>query len=179
MNETIIKSLKWSTRLRGQTSNQRGCGIPWIPNTIRRFLHHWTVLCSFLVTVSFLAVVAVAAQNGHAVYTSDNSDWWSHTRILKFDKKSVVQNREPSASNSRFWDSIWAMTFSVRLRLNLERPRPLREVMQQRVDPKSAMYPRKGESISYLRRARSANCFTFFRGGQTGRAASFVPSRPS
>ena len=67
---------------------------------------------------------------------------------------------------SRFWDSIWAMTFSVRLRLNLERPRSLREVMQQRVDPKSAMYPRKGESISYLRRARSANCFTFSGGAR-------------
>jgi len=32
-------------------------------------------------------------------YTSDNSDWWSLTRKLTFDKKNLVQNREPSASN--------------------------------------------------------------------------------
>lgn len=47
----------------------------------------------------FVVGAQVKAQGGPPGYTSDNSDWWSHTRRLEFDKKSLVQNREPSPSN--------------------------------------------------------------------------------
>src|SRR5712672_1619688 len=49
-----------------------------------------------------MAVLVLRAQlkaQGPPGYTSDNSDWWSLTRKLTFDKKNLVQNREPSASN--------------------------------------------------------------------------------
>ncbi len=65
----------------------------------RRWVHDRFGLLAFLISVSLFAVTATATQSGPPSYADDNSDWWSHARSLAFDKKNLVQNREPSASN--------------------------------------------------------------------------------
>ena len=99
MNKIGMKGLEQSTLTRRAWGRQCGSGILWTQHTTRRFLHDCSGLWAFVTAVSLLAGLAAAAQSGPPGYTSDNSDWWSHTRTLAFDEKSLVQNREPSVSN--------------------------------------------------------------------------------
>ena len=136
-------------------------------------------MCSFLVTVSFLAVVAVAAQNGHAVYTSDNSDWWSHTRILKFDKKSVVQNREPSASNFQILGLDLGDDIFSKAEVKLGKAAIIERGDAAAGRSQVCYVSPEGRIYLIFEKGEVSELFYLFRGGQTGRAASFVLSRPS
>jgi len=57
------------------------------------------VLLPFVTVAALLPRATLIAQSGPTVYTSDNSDWWSYTRIPDGDDAAVMQDREPSGSN--------------------------------------------------------------------------------
>src|SRR6266480_4345083 len=73
------------------------------------------------------------------------------------------------------------MKYSVRLRLNWEKPLSFSVAMHRLVAPKSATHPQEsGErSTSYSKKARSTTRFTCSAVVQTGRAAIFVSIRIS
>jgi hypothetical protein len=50
------------------------------------------------IAIAVLSLGLRASQNGALGYTTDNSDWWSFTRIAG-GPKTPVQNREPSPEN--------------------------------------------------------------------------------
>ncbi len=95
MNKSDIKDLNKSSLARKARSRKCVSGPFCAQHAAHRFLYDCFGLWAFVIAVSLLAVPAAAAQSGQP----DDSDWWSHTRTLAFDKKSLVQNREPSVSN--------------------------------------------------------------------------------